>query len=144
MRQLCIVVTAMWALAACTSANETNTPQADRTVVIQMRDNHFEPNRVAVRRGETVTFRFMNRGSARHDAFIGDKAAQRKHERAARIADEEAHGGGHEASEADAITVESGKSGRLAYTFDKRGEILIGCHEPGHYAGGMFTTVTVE
>ena len=144
MKKVAIVSAALLALAACANTNETAAPGTDRTVVIQMRDNHFEPDRVDVVRGETISFRFTNVGRARHDAFIGDADAQMEHEEEARMADdEEGHGGGHEPAE-NAITVEPGKTGRLTYTFDVRGETLIGCHEPGHYDSGMVVKVTVE
>lgn len=31
----------------------------------------------------------------------------------------------------------------LEYTFERAGEILAGCHEPGHYEAGMVTSMTV-
>ena len=110
-----------------------------------MRDIEFEPDRVTVAQGETVAFRFINRGQLTHDAFIGDEDEQEEHEAEARAADED--GGGHAAHEeggGSAITVEPGKSGELTYTFDEPGETLIGCHEPGHYEDGMKVAVTVE
>jgi uncharacterized cupredoxin-like copper-binding protein len=131
-------------LGACSTATPTHIEGVDRTITIHMRDNHFEPDRIEVRRGESVGFRFVNQGKARHDAFVGDAEAQRDHEREARMADDAAHGDGHAASEKDAITVEPGDTGELTHQFSGRGETIIGCHEPGHYSGGMVVTVTVE
>lgn len=39
--------------------------------------------------------------------------------------------------------MEPGKSGELRHTFDDAGPLVIGCHEPGHYAVGMRVTLTV-
>ena len=36
-----------------------------------------------------------------------------------------------------AITVEPGSTGELTHTFSAADEVLIGCHEPGHYDAGM-------
>jgi uncharacterized cupredoxin-like copper-binding protein len=138
------LVTALLAFTACATPTESENPDADRTVAIQMRDNHFEPDELEVRRGQTVSFRFVNRGSNRHDAFIGDEDAQEEHEMEARLADDAEHGGEHAAEEEDAITLEPGDRGDLTFRFAERGEILIGCHEPGHYEDGMVVTVSVK
>ena len=37
-----------------------------------------------------------------------------------------------------------GESKGLEHTFATAGSVLIGCHEPGHYAGGMVATVAVD
>ncbi|MEX2538538.1 MAG: plastocyanin/azurin family copper-binding protein [Actinomycetota bacterium] len=128
--------------AACSQAGETEGQLAEGETRIAMRDSLFTPNELTVRRGDEITFRFVNEGKLRHDAFIGDQDAQGIHEDEMRMADDEGHGG-HGADEADAITVEPGGSGTLRYRFADRGETLIGCHEPGHYAAGMIVKVTV-
>ncbi len=144
MNNLTIAFAALLALASCTKANDTASQgRADRTVVVQMRDNHFEPDRLDVRRGEMVAFRFVNRGQVSHDAFIGGDEAQTEHEEEARV-NEEGHGGEHSATDEDAITVAPGRTGRLDYTFDESGKTLIGCHKPGHYKSGMVMTITVR
>jgi uncharacterized cupredoxin-like copper-binding protein len=81
---------------------------------------------------------FTNRGQAVHDAFIGDKAAQDKHEEEMRHNDGKpghAHEGG--------VTVAPGKTGALRYVFDKPGTLEIGCHRKGHYAYGMKAIIDV-
>ena len=37
-----------------------------------------------------------------------------------------------------------GATGELVYTFTRPGTVLIGCHEPGHYALGMRAVITVS
>ncbi|HYZ93361.1 MAG TPA: cupredoxin domain-containing protein [Actinomycetota bacterium] len=129
-------------VVSCATSEVARDDAKGRTVVVTMRDNHFEPDRLEVRRGETIAFRFVNRGRVQHDAFLGDEAAQQRHE-AETAESEEDHGDGHAATDADAITVKPGDSGRLTHTFDSRGTILIGCHEPGHYDDGMVVKITV-
>ena len=43
----------------------------------------------------------------------------------------------------DAVTVDPGETGDLTRRFDEPAEVMIGCHEPGHYESGMVATVTV-
>ena len=117
-----------------------STAEADRTVFITMRDISYEPVAVTVNAGETVKFVFRNEGDIRHDAFLGDEAAQADHEEKMR---KEGSGGmdGHHGD--DAITVGPGRTGSLTHTFKAGDALLIGCHEPGHYATGMKIAVTV-
>jgi len=111
-----------------------------RTVDIDMEDIAFQPTTFTAQRGERVRFVFHNRGKLPHDAFIGDAQAQADHEREMRRSDDDTHGthGGGKG-----ITVDPGKTGTLTHTFDRKGTIEIGCHQPGHYAAGMKVAVTV-
>ncbi|HZN14937.1 MAG TPA: plastocyanin/azurin family copper-binding protein [Acidimicrobiales bacterium] len=122
-------------LVACGGGDgERGVATPERTVDIEMRDIAFAPDAVSVPRGATVRFRFHNVGRLTHDAFLGDAAAQKNHER------DMGHGG-HDMG--DAVTVKPGASDDLVHRFDKAGELVIGCHEPGHYGAGMRLTVTV-
>jgi uncharacterized cupredoxin-like copper-binding protein len=117
-------------------------------VTVRMIDNAFRPGRIAVKVGEEVTFRFRNDGKVVHEAIVGTAEEQAEHE--AEMNDGSAgtddgdmttmeHGG----SDNDALSVEPGRTGELTHTFEKAGELLIGCHEPDHYAAGMKIAVTV-
>ena len=135
-----LVLPALVVLAACGSDDGARgaaaSKGADRTVDVEMRDIAYSPTTVDVRVGETVRFNFKNTGQVEHDAFIGDAAAQDAHEAAMR--------GGHDhGGDPNALSVKPGKSGSLTHTFDRPGQVLIGCHEPGHYIGGMRITVNV-
>ena len=100
-----------------------------------MKNVAFSPSTLSVAKGEKVTFRFVNEDAVRHDAFVGDAAAQAEHEKEMRE--------GHGAHGDDAVTVEPGKTATLTHTFDEAGTVEIGCHEPGHYGAGMKIVVTV-
>ena len=115
---------------------------AGKTVNIDMVDIAYEPKTLSVQRGERVEFVFNNKGAIAHDAFIGDTAAQADHEKEMREGQDGSMAGGHGKSD-KAITVDSGKTGSLSYTFDKPGTFEIGCHQPGHYTAGMKIAVTV-
>ena len=137
-------VAAVDALAACgddgTGASDDG-GNADRIVEIEMVDIAFELSDLEVAAGETVRFVFTNEGEVAHDAFIGDAAAQDDH--AADMADD--HGGGHGDGDSDAVTVEPGESAEITHTFSADDdELLIGCHQPGHYDAGMVATIHVS
>lgn len=129
--------------AACGGGNKGDAAaeNADRVVEVKMTDNAFNPNALSVAAGETVTFKFTNDGAVEHDAFIGDAQAQEEH-------GEEMDSGegmeGHNMEDGDALLLKPGDTGELTHTFDEAGEILIGCHQPGHYEAGMKSTITVS
>ncbi len=134
--------------ASETTASETS--DTARTVEVEMADNEFSPDQVEVAAGETVRFVFTNEGEATHDAVIGDEAAQMEHEGEMRTAESDGdgmgtmgHGGSEDADDEGAITVEPGSTGELMHTFSAGDEVLIGCHEPGHYDAGMKLIVDV-
>lgn len=147
------------------SADETTAAEASgatRTVEVEMADNEFSPAQVEVAAGETVRFVFTNEGEVTHDAVIGDEAAQMEHEDEMRAAEGEGegqgqgdgegegdgmgamgHGGSGDAGDEGAITVEPGSTGEVMHTFSAGDDVLIGCHEPGHYDAGMKLTIDV-
>lgn len=128
--------------AACGSDDNAsgNDPPGDatRTIEIEMQDNKYLPDTIDVGDGETVRLVFTNTGSATHDAYIGDEAAQDDHE-----AEMNGDDGGHHMGEDDALTVEPGDTAELTHTLAAGDDVLVGCHEPGHYDSGMRLTVEV-
>ena len=136
--------------AACGSGDSDNASSGSdtgaRRVEVAMVDIAFEPKTLDVAEGEEVQFTFTNEGKIRHEAYVGTPEDQADHEQEMAEAGEgsgghDAHGGG--SGDNNKITVEPGKDGDLTYRFDEAGTYEIGCHEPGHYAGGMKITVNV-
>jgi len=128
-------------LVACAPSGGGGSPtgQAPRTVQVQMTDElRFEPAEFTVQAGETVRFEVTNAGEIVHEFLIGDEAAQEQFEM------EMAEGGGMEHDTDAGVSVEPGESATFDYTFAEAGELLAGCHEPGHYDGGMVASITVE
>lgn len=134
------------ALAGCSSpANSpSSSPSAPaggtpRVIAVTLTDAfRFEPGSFSVAVGETVRFEVTNVGAIRHEFFIGDDQAQTDHEA------EMVEMGGMTHDEPTGIFVEPGQTKTLEYTFEVAGSVLIGCHEPGHYAAGMVGTVEVS
>ncbi len=115
--------------------------EADRVVDVAMTDNAFNPSSITVSSGETVTFRFTNNGAVAHEAFIGDAKEQAEHGESMESGE---HTEGHDMAGGDALVLKPGDKGDLTYAFEEAGEILIGCHQPGHYEAGMKSTVAVS
>ena len=146
MRRLAATALAALLFAACgghdhgggsaTATTDGNAPTA--TFEIDMTDIAYAPKTLSVPAGR-VTFVFHNRGEVVHDAFLGDDAAQKDHEA------EMAEGGdAHHHEDPAAVTVEPGGTGRITHVFAPDDRLLIGCHQPGHYAAGMRITINVR
>lgn len=114
--------------------------EADRVLEIRMLDEfRFEPTSVEVKVGETVTFKVVNAGKIEHDFTLGDEETQDEHD--AEMASGMS-GMGHD--EPNVLTVDPGGEGELTWRFTAPASILYGCHIPGHYAAGMFGTLTIS
>jgi uncharacterized cupredoxin-like copper-binding protein len=137
--QLALIVSASVLFIGCGgSKGGSSGASSARTIDVDMKDIAYVPTSVDVMTGEKVRFVFHNKGATQHDAFIGDEAEQDDHEKEMRGMGGMGHKGAN-----DAITVKPGKTGSITRTFDQAAPVLIGCHEPGHYAGGMKLQVNV-
>ena len=151
-------VTALFAVIALSAtacaSDPTTTPEtdspftfgspaepADADRVIEIRTTNelvYEPSDISVEAGETVTFRLTNEGNLDHDFTLGDQETQDEHEA------EMAEMSGMSHAEPNVILVPAGETAELTWKFGESGMVLIGCHQPGHYAGGMTGQVTIE
>ncbi|MEN8239124.1 MAG: plastocyanin/azurin family copper-binding protein [Actinomycetota bacterium] len=114
---------------------------ADRVIEITANDDFtFLPSGATVTTGETVTFRVTNTGAIPHDFVLGDEHMQDEHEA------EMAEMGGDMAmhDEPNAFVIEPGETKEMTWHMTEPGEILFGCHQPGHYVAGMKGTVVVS
>jgi uncharacterized cupredoxin-like copper-binding protein len=124
--------------AGCAGGSSTETEASQRTVQATLNDDMtIELSKTEFAVGETVVFEVTNAGEVAHEMYLGDEAAQAAH------AEEMAEMGGMGHDEPGGVTVEPGATEELEYTFTEAGEILAGCHEPGHYEAGMVTALTV-
>jgi uncharacterized cupredoxin-like copper-binding protein len=115
---------------------------ADRVIEVTALDSlQFDPTTITIEAGETVTFRVTNGGALPHDFTLGDQAMQEEHEA------EMAEMAGSEMmmhNEPNVFSLESGETKEMTWHITEPGEILIGCHQPGHYAAGMKASVMIE
>ena len=127
-------------LAACSGGAGSSSGEV-RTVAVRMSDSmRYDPAEFDFFVGETVRFEVTNAGAVRHELFIGDVAAHEEH--AAEMAETGGATMGHD--EAGGVSVEPGATETLEYSFEQGGELLAGCHEPGHYEAGMMADITVH
>lgn len=158
------VATATVIVAACGSDSDTGSTggalaDGDR-IDVEMSNLAFDPSEFTVAQGATVTFVFDNTDTIDHEALIGGEAAQDEHETEMMESGGDMSDGGsgddttsttegemsHKSGAADpseSVAVAPGESAEITYTFDEPGTVLLGCHEPGHYDGGMRATITV-
>jgi uncharacterized cupredoxin-like copper-binding protein len=105
--------------------------------VVASDDFKFDPASINVEAGEVVTFVVRNEGEAEHEFVLGDEAYQEQHEM-------DMSAGDHHMSEMEnALTVAAGETVELTWRFDEAGTVLYGCHEPGHYEGGMVGAIEI-
>lgn len=141
---LFVLVAAAVVLGACSgAATRTGTAESPRAVDLTMTDDMmFEPDRIDVRRGETVVFRVRNVANEAHEAYIGTEEEQRLHETVhSALSSEEQTKTTHMGY---AIHVAPFGTGELVAKFDEDLEYVIGCHYPGHYAAGMRAVIDVS
>lgn len=128
-----------------------------RTVTITMKDNHYEPESVAIKTGETVRFVIVNKGDFLHEFALGQPNDHAKHQemmktmmdhgmitaiginREAMKMDHSKMGMGAHAHgpESGSVLVEPGKSAELTWKFTKAMKVEFACTIPGHYESGM-------
>jgi uncharacterized cupredoxin-like copper-binding protein len=109
----------------------------DRMIDVSALDSlEFDPGSLTVQTGETITFVVTNDGKNLHEFVIGDESYQQEHAAAMSEGDE------REAAP-NQIEVEPGETKSVTWTFTEPVEVLYGCHEPGHYEGGMVGTIEV-
>lgn len=138
-RLIAVGVAALLTACAPSGGGESPTNQGPRTAQVQMTDElRFEPAEFTFQAGETVRFEVTNSGQIVHEFLIGDEAAQDEFE----VEMSEGDGMPHESDAG--VSVQPGETETFEYTFADAGDLLAGCHEPGHYDGGMKAMITVE
>jgi uncharacterized cupredoxin-like copper-binding protein len=112
---------------------------AARTIEVSTLDTMvFEPARINVSAGETVTFAVTNTGQAAHEFTLGDAAMQQQH------AEAMSHipaGMSHDMP--NSITLQPGETKRLTWRFGDARTLEYACHQPAHYEAGMRGQITI-
>jgi uncharacterized cupredoxin-like copper-binding protein len=130
-------------LVACSpSAARRDVPAGtDRVVELSMEGMHYVPDRIEVHAGELVAFVVTNPNDIAHEVYIGTEADQIAHHAmhmaAAASAQAQVPHGGY------GIFLAPHETGVVSYRFDTAGEVMIGCHLPGHWEAGMHALVVV-
>jgi len=98
----------------------------------------FSPERITIKRGETVRFVVRNQGNAKHEMVLGTLAELKEHAALMRKFPNMEH------EDPNAISVEPGKTGEFAWTFSKAGSFDFACLVPGHFEAGMKGRIIVK
>ena len=124
--------------AAASPSPAASASSAAQIVEVKLTDAlRIEPAQLTVKAGQPVTFAVTNSGAIQHEFYLGDQAAQDAHEQ------EMSSMGAMGMNEPDGIVLKPGETMELTHSFASAGTFLAGCHETGHYAGGMKTVITV-
>jgi uncharacterized cupredoxin-like copper-binding protein len=135
---------ALAVVAACSGSAGSEARSAAPTgagdgtrIEVRLRDSfRIEPGDFTVPAGEPVTFVVTNSGVLDHEFYVGDEAAHADH-------DKEMLSGGMGHDDPNGVAVDPGETKELTITFDAAASLLAACHVPGHYAGGMKTSLAV-
>jgi uncharacterized cupredoxin-like copper-binding protein len=111
---------------------------AKRTVAVGMTDNmRFTPDKLDVKRGETIRFQVKNNGQVMHEFVIGTKKENDKHAEMMIKFPKMEH------DEPYMAHVAPGKTGEIVWTFNRAGQFDFACLIAGHYQAGMIGKITV-
>lgn len=121
-------------LTSCGTNPGAPAPEPDREIFVVMRDDFtYDPPSIEVTTGEIISFQVANKGKLRHEFLIGSRQQHEEHEKEMAAGNEH---GAHE-SELEGVSVDAGDEESFTYIVPKSGDLLFGCHEPGHYEKGM-------
>jgi len=105
------------------------------TVHITIHYSSFAPDSLEVDPGETVRFVIRNTDPIDHEFILGDEHVQLVHEEGTEA---------HHAPRPGEVSVPAGETVVTTYTFPETpGELIFGCHLPGHYDFGMHGSLTI-
>lgn len=117
---------------------EGDPARAVRVVRVQMRDTmRYDPDRIQVRQGDTVTFEVHNAGRTLHEFVIGTTDELRRHADLMKKHPDMEH------DEPYMAHVKPGRRQRISWQFTEPGEFEAACLLPGHYEAGMKAVIRV-
>lgn len=135
--------------------------EVTRSVEMVMIDNRYTPEKITVKKGETIRFNVRNDGKTVHEFNIGTAAMHRAHQKKmammvehGAIGIDRIHhdkmnvdtGGGHVMKHDDpnSLLLEPGRSAELIWTFSTDATLEFACNMPGHYDAGMMGRIEIK
>lgn len=113
--------------------------KVSRSVAVAMNDTmRYTPDRIAVKRGETIKFVLANNGKLPHEMVLASVKELKEHAAMMKKFPEMAH------AEPNMVTVAPGKTGEMIWRFTKAGTFEFACLQPGHFEAGMIGKVAVK
>jgi uncharacterized cupredoxin-like copper-binding protein len=118
---------------------EGDPSKVTRSIRLTMSDTmRFTPDRIEVRRGETVRFVVANGGQVLHEMVLGTPAELKAHAETMRRFPNMEH------AEAHMAHVPPGARGEIVWQFTRAGVFQFACLIPGHFEAGMLGEVEVR
>ena len=135
--------------------------KVDRTIIIKMYDNYYEPNIIKVKKGETIKFVVQNLGEMVHEYNIATKEMHIKHQpemqklvdhgillvdkidmKKMKTMSKKDHSLSH--SHSNSVMIEPKKTGEIIWKFSKSLTLEMACNIPGHYETGMVGQIIIK
>ncbi len=135
--------------------------EAARIIEIVMTDNYYTPERISIKKGETIRFVVKNDGEFVHEFNIGTAKMHVKHQEEMTMMFE--HGvleidkihrdkmkmkmpNGHtmEHDDPNSVLLEPKKSAEIVWKFSAAARLEFACNIPGHYDAGMVGDIRVR
>lgn len=103
-----------------------------RTVAVDMTDNmRFTPEKIMVKKGETIKFVVKNSGRIKHEMVLGSVKELQAHAAMMKKMP------GMEHADENMVAVDPGKTGEIIWQFTNAGKFDFACLQPGHFEAGM-------
>lgn len=116
-----------------------NPAKVSRTVAVDMTDNmRFSPDKIIVKKGETIKFVVKNSGRIKHEMVLGSVKELKEHAEMMKKMP------GMEHVDANMVVVDPGKTGEIVWQFTRAGNFDFACLQPGHFEAGMKGSLAVN
>lgn len=116
-----------------------NPKKVSRTMTVDMNDTmRFTPEKISVKKGETIKFIVKNSGKIKHEMVLGSAKELKEHAEMMKKMPEMEH------ADENMVSVDPGKSGEMIWQFTKPGTFDFACLQPGHFEAGMKGKVSVK
>ena len=116
-----------------------NPAKVTRTMTVDMNDNmRFSPEKISVKKGETIKFIVKNSGRIKHEMVLGSAQEIKEHAEMMKKMP------GMEHADANMVVVDPGKTGEIIWQFNKAGKFDFACLQPGHFEAGMRGKIAVK
>ncbi len=125
------------------SAGEPGDPnELSRTIQVTMEERDskmlYVPDRVEIRKGETIKFVIRNNGELDHEFVLATIQENLKHAEAMKMNPEMQH------DDPNATRVAPKQTSEIVWKFTKPGQFEFACLIPGHREAGMLGSVDVK
>ena len=135
--------------------------EVNRTITVTMTENRYSPEKIEVRKGQTIRFVVKNKGEFVHEFNIGTAKMHKAHQKEMMMMVEHGvlepdkidrarmkmdMGGGKtmEHNDPNSALVEPKKSAEIIWKFDTDATLEFACNIPGHYESGMVGKISIH